>query len=112
MLSHGCLLGPGAEQPPCQGRPLPGTNLGAGVGPRLRHVGSASSRAGDVRGTKVPKIRPGQPATEVLRHIFTFKENMAVDPFLSEFEIYVMSAIARLGDEAYGMTILREIEQR
>ena len=37
---------------------------------------------------------------------------MAADPFLSEFEIYVMSAIARLGDEAYGMTILREIEAR
>ena len=34
------------------------------------------------------------------------------DPFLSEFEIYVMSAIARLGDDAYGMTILREIELR
>lgn len=32
--------------------------------------------------------------------------------FLSEFEIYVMSAIARLGDEAYGMTVMRQIEQR
>ena len=32
--------------------------------------------------------------------------------FLTEFEIYVMSAIARLGDDAYGMTILREIETR
>jgi DNA-binding PadR family transcriptional regulator len=37
---------------------------------------------------------------------------MTPDPFLSEFEIYVMSAIARLGDEAYGMTILGEIEVR
>ena len=37
---------------------------------------------------------------------------MAPDPFLSEFEIYVMSAVARLGDAAYGMTILREIEAR
>jgi len=35
-----------------------------------------------------------------------------MEPFLSEFEIYVMSAIARLDDDAYGMTILREIEQR
>ena len=37
---------------------------------------------------------------------------MTPEPFLSEFEIYVMSAIARLGDDAYGMTILREIEVR
>ena len=29
---------------------------------------------------------------------------MAVDPFLSEFEIYVMSAIARLGDEGLSGT--------
>jgi DNA-binding PadR family transcriptional regulator len=37
---------------------------------------------------------------------------MPKSEFLSEFEIYVMSAIARLGDEAYGMTVMREIEQR
>lgn len=37
---------------------------------------------------------------------------MAQGEFLSEFEIYVMSAIARIGDDAYGMTILREIEAR
>jgi DNA-binding PadR family transcriptional regulator len=32
--------------------------------------------------------------------------------FLAEFELYVMLAIARLGDEAYGVTIRREIEKR
>jgi DNA-binding PadR family transcriptional regulator len=32
--------------------------------------------------------------------------------YLAEFELYVMGALARLGDEAYGMTIRREIEER
>ena len=32
--------------------------------------------------------------------------------YLAEFELYVMSALALLGDEAYGVTIRREIEQR
>ena len=32
--------------------------------------------------------------------------------FLPEFELYVMLAIARLGDDAYGAAILREIEDR
>ena len=32
--------------------------------------------------------------------------------FLAEFELYVMSAVSLLGDEAYGVTISREIEQR
>lgn len=32
--------------------------------------------------------------------------------FLPEFELYVMLAIARLGADAYGATILREIEER
>ncbi len=32
--------------------------------------------------------------------------------FLAEFELYVMMAIARLGDEAYGATVRREIESR
>ena len=32
--------------------------------------------------------------------------------FLAEFELYVMMAIARLGDDAYGATVRREIEQR
>ena len=31
---------------------------------------------------------------------------------LAEFEIYVMSALARLGDDAYGLTIRQEIESR
>jgi DNA-binding PadR family transcriptional regulator len=32
--------------------------------------------------------------------------------FLAEFELYVMLAVARLGDDAYGVTIRREIEKR
>ncbi len=31
--------------------------------------------------------------------------------FLAEFELYVMLAIARLGEDAYGAAIRREIEQ-
>jgi DNA-binding PadR family transcriptional regulator len=32
--------------------------------------------------------------------------------FLAEFELYVMLAVARLGEEAYGVSIRREIEDR
>jgi DNA-binding PadR family transcriptional regulator len=32
--------------------------------------------------------------------------------FLGEFELYVMGAVVRLGGEAYGMAISREIESR
>jgi DNA-binding PadR family transcriptional regulator len=32
--------------------------------------------------------------------------------FLAEFELYVMLAVARLGDEDYGVTVRREIEGR
>jgi len=32
--------------------------------------------------------------------------------FLGEFEIYVLLAVARLGSEAYGITIRRDIESR
>ena len=32
--------------------------------------------------------------------------------FLAEFELYLMLAVARLGDEAYGAAIRREIEER
>src|SRR4029078_2046360 len=32
--------------------------------------------------------------------------------FLGEFELYVMLALARLGDEAYGITIRQDIEAR
>jgi PadR family transcriptional regulator PadR len=32
--------------------------------------------------------------------------------FLPEFELYVMLAVARLGDEAYGAAMRREIEER
>jgi len=34
------------------------------------------------------------------------------DRFLPEFELYVLLAIARLGDEAYGVRIRQEIEAR
>ena len=37
---------------------------------------------------------------------------MAKGDFVGEFELYVMLALARLGDEAYGVTIRREIEAR
>ena len=32
--------------------------------------------------------------------------------FLAEFELYVMMAIARLGGDAYGASVRREIEER
>lgn len=32
--------------------------------------------------------------------------------FLGEFELYVMSALSLIGDEAYGVTIRQEIERR
>ena len=32
--------------------------------------------------------------------------------FLAEFELYVMLAIARLGDDAYGAAVRNEIEER
>ena len=32
--------------------------------------------------------------------------------FLAEFELYVMLALSRLGDDAYGVTLRREIEER
>jgi PadR family transcriptional regulator len=32
--------------------------------------------------------------------------------YLAEFELYVMSALLLLGDEAYGVTIRQEIERR
>jgi DNA-binding PadR family transcriptional regulator len=32
--------------------------------------------------------------------------------YLAEFELYVFSALDRLGEDAYGMTIRREIEDR
>ena len=32
--------------------------------------------------------------------------------FLAEFELYLMLALSRLGDDAYGVTLRREIEDR
>jgi DNA-binding PadR family transcriptional regulator len=37
---------------------------------------------------------------------------MAKGDLLGEFELYVMLALARQGDEAYGVTIRRDIEER
>lgn len=37
---------------------------------------------------------------------------MAKGEFLGEFEQLVLLALLRLGDEAYGMTVRREIEER
>ena len=34
------------------------------------------------------------------------------DPFLAEFEMYVMLAVTQLGDEAYGLAIRKCIESR
>ena len=34
---------------------------------------------------------------------------MGKGQYLGEFELYVMAALARLGDEAYGMTIRRDM---
>jgi DNA-binding PadR family transcriptional regulator len=43
---------------------------------------------------------------------FTIIEQMARQGSLSEFELLVMLALMRVGDEAYGVPISREIEQR
>ena len=47
-------------------------------------------------------------------HIPSVVNNMAIrkSGFLAEFELYVMLSIARLGGEAYGAAIRREIEGR
>ena len=37
---------------------------------------------------------------------------MAKGDFVGEFELYVMLAVAHQGEEAYGVTIRREIERR
>jgi len=37
---------------------------------------------------------------------------MSKGRFLAEFELYLMLAVTRLGDEAYGVTIRQEIEKR
>ena len=37
---------------------------------------------------------------------------MAKGDFVGEFELYVMLALTHLGDDAYGVTIRREIEAR
>ena len=37
---------------------------------------------------------------------------MSKGKFLAEFELYLMLALSRLGEEAYGVSIRQEIENR
>jgi PadR family transcriptional regulator PadR len=45
-------------------------------------------------------------------HFFFIVEQMSRGGYLGEFELMVLLALMRLGDEAYGVPISREIEQR
>ena len=45
------------------------------------------------------------------RHLFILREHMANPNPVSNFELMVMLALIRLGDEAYGVPISREIEE-
>ena len=46
------------------------------------------------------------------RHFFMTIEEMARSSYLGEFELMVLLALIRLGDDAYGVPISREIEAR
>jgi PadR family transcriptional regulator PadR len=54
---------------------------------------------------------PGEPALH-FGYFFYTVEQMARHNSLGEFELMVLLALIRLGDDAYGVTISREIEQR
>ncbi len=43
---------------------------------------------------------------------FVYDRGMPRGDHLGEFELYVLAALARLGDDAYGVTIRQEIESR
>jgi len=45
------------------------------------------------------------------RYLFILREHMANPNPVSNFELMVMLALIRLGDEAYGVPISREIEE-
>ena len=45
-------------------------------------------------------------------YLFTIIEQMKRRGYLGEFELMVLLALIRLGDQAYGVPISREIEQR
>ena len=45
-------------------------------------------------------------------NFFTIIEEMPRGSFLGEFELMVLLALIRLGDDAYGVPISREIEER
>jgi len=59
--------------------------------------------------TRVYHLRP---ATLRCAYLFTMIEQMKRRSFLGEFELMVLLALIRLGDQAYGVPISREIEQR
>ncbi len=44
-------------------------------------------------------------------NFFLIMEEMAERDYLGEFELMVMLAVARLGDEAYGVPVSRELEK-
>jgi PadR family transcriptional regulator, regulatory protein PadR len=46
------------------------------------------------------------------RHLFTIVEEMRKRDYLGSFELMVMLALIRIGDNAYGVPISREIEER
>ena len=58
--------------------------------------------------------RQSSPATKHLRdgNLFIIVEEMSRQSYLGEFELMVLLAAIRLGDDAYGVPIAREIEQR
>jgi PadR family transcriptional regulator PadR len=50
----------------------------------------------------------------ILAHFFLIRYNIRVTRtrYLSEFELHVLLAVSRLGDDAYGGSVRREIEAR
>jgi PadR family transcriptional regulator, regulatory protein PadR len=50
--------------------------------------------------------------TEVAGHFFGIIEEMTERHYLGEFELLIMLTIIRLGEDAYGVPISREIEQQ
>jgi PadR family transcriptional regulator PadR len=46
------------------------------------------------------------------RYFFDIIEEMSKPSYLGEFELLVMLAVIRLGEDAYGVPISREIEQQ
>jgi DNA-binding PadR family transcriptional regulator len=53
-----------------------------------------------------------QSALDSGTSLFSRRLRVPKGDYLAEFEIYVMLAVMRLGEDAYGVTIRREIEER